>query len=338
VADAIETEAARDDHALNIFVKEGINDPPVVVATDDRTNLSRVIWDPNPQLRRIKLGEASVYKWKDKTGRDWVGGLYKPPDYVPGTVYPLVIQAGSFSENAFFPSGSWPTSFAAQELAAVGFVVLQVENCSLRSTTEEAPCQVSGYESAVEQLTRDRVVDPSRLGIVGFSRNCYYVLQTLTTSGLKFQAASITDGVTYSYFNYVTTLGLDGEDSAAHGAEAVIGAAPIGTGLNRWLMRSPGFNLDKVAAPLVVAVANRPLDVVGMWDIYAVLHYLHKPVDFIVRNSDEHVFTNPGQRLLSQGNTVEWFQFWMQGYEDPDPSKVEQYSRWRELRKLQRER
>jgi dipeptidyl aminopeptidase/acylaminoacyl peptidase len=305
------------------------------MATDDRTSVSRVIWDPNPQLSGIKLGETSVYRWKDKVGRSWVGGLYKPPDYSRGTRYPLIIQAGSFSEHEFWPSGSYPTAFAAQELAAVGFVVLQVENCSLRSTTEEAPCQVAGYESAVEQLASEGLVNPEQLGIVGFSRNCYYVLEALTTSTLKFKAASITDGVTYSYLQYITTLGQDGRDFAAHGAEAAIGAPPFGSGLSRWFARSPGFNLEKVATPLMVVAANRPLDIVDMWDVYAALRHFHKPVEFIVRNTDEHVFTNPAQRLLSQGTTVDWFQFWLHDYRDLDSSKADQYMRWLELRRLQ---
>ena len=36
------------------------------------------IWDPNPQLKDIALGEATVFRWKDKSGRDWEGGLFKP--------------------------------------------------------------------------------------------------------------------------------------------------------------------------------------------------------------------------------------------------------------------
>jgi len=31
---------------------------------------------------------------------------------------------------------------------------------------------------------------------------------------------------------------------------------------------------------------------------------------------------------------VDWMRFWLQDYEDPDMAKVEQYKRWRELRKL----
>ncbi len=54
-------------------------------------------------------------------------------------------------------------------------------------------------------------------------------------------------------------------------------------------------------------------------------------------NTDEHVLTNPAVRMASQGGSVDWFRFWLQNYEDPDPAKKEQYIRWRELRKMQQE-
>jgi len=37
----------------------------------------------------------------------------------------------------------------------------------------------------------------------------------------------------------------------------------------------------------------------------------------------------------SKRSDRDWFRFWPKGEEDSDPSKAEQYSRWRELRKLQ---
>lgn len=54
-------------------------------------------------------------------------------------------------------------------------------------------------------------------------------------------------------------------------------------------------------------------------------------------NTTEHVLTNPEARMASQGGSVDWFRFWLQGYEDPNPAKAEQYKRWRELRKMQEE-
>lgn len=74
-----------------------------------------------------------------------------------------------------------------------------------------------------------------------------------------------------------------------------------------------------------------------MWEPYAALRYLNKPVDLIVLGEGTHVLTNPAQRMVSQGGTVDWFRFWLKEEEDPDPAKAEQYDRWRELRNLQQE-
>ena len=74
-----------------------------------------------------------------------------------------------------------------------------------------------------------------------------------------------------------------------------------------------------------------------MWQPYAVLRYLKKPVELEILNTDEHVITSPTEWLASQGGSVDWFRFWLQGYEDPDPTKAGQYKRWRGLKKMQEE-
>jgi len=311
---------------LEVTVKQGLNEPPALVATNKQT--SRVVWDPNPQLKNIELGEASVYTWKDKEGRDWRGGLYKPLSYTPGQRYPLVIQTHGFEESQFLPSGLFPTAFAARALAAVGIAVLQVGegNCP-KQELNEGPCAVSGYEAAANQLVAERVADPDKIGIIGFSRSCFYVMETLTIdSSLHIKAASITDGVIQSYSQYL----LYGNKEM----ESVNGGKPFGKGLQQWFKRSPGFNLEKIIAPLLV-VGEGPASVLLMWEPYAGLRLLHKPVDLIMLNTDEHSLTNPAVRMASQGGSVDWFRFWLKGEEDSDPAKAEQYKRWRELRKLQ---
>jgi hypothetical protein len=114
----------------------------------------------------------------------------------------------------------------------------------------------------------------------------------------------------------------------------MIGAPPFGEGLQQWLKRSPAFNLEKLTTPLLF-VGEGPFSLLFMWQPYAGLRYLKKPVDLIMLNTREHVLTNPGVRLASQGGSVDWFRFWLQNYEDPDPAKAAQYIRWRELRKMQ---
>jgi dipeptidyl aminopeptidase/acylaminoacyl peptidase len=317
-----------EDNDLEVNVKQGLNDPPVLVATNKRT--SQVIWDPNPQLKGIEMGEASVYTWKDKEGRDWRGGLYKPSHYNSAHRYPLVIQTHGFTESEFRPSGVFPTAFAARELAAKGIMVLQTATPCPLSTAIEGPCAVSGYEAVIRQLASEGLVDSEKIGIIGFSRTCFHVMNMLAFGGVRLKAASITDGGMVDYFQYLLVAG----EGPSIAFETMIGASPFGEGLELWMKRSPGFNLDKITTPLLV-VGEGPSSVLTMWQPYAGLRRLKKPVELIKLNTDEHVLTNPAVRMASQGGSVDWFSFWLKGEEDVDPAKVEQYARWRELQKAQ---
>jgi hypothetical protein len=97
-------------------------------------------------------------------------------------------------------------------------------------------------------------------------------------------------------------------DSVQNGYEAevdsMIEAPAYGLGLQVWLKNSPEFNADKIMAPLQV-VAKRGMNIIFMWEPYAALRLLKKPVDLTVLNTTEHVLSNPGIRLASQGGTVD---------------------------------
>jgi dipeptidyl aminopeptidase/acylaminoacyl peptidase len=335
---AIDPAVTRDEavprRAVDAVVEQGMNASPVLVGVDHRTGAAKVIWDPNPQLNEIQLGDESVFRWKDDTGRDWIGGLYKPPDDAPGRRYPLVIQTHGFREKSFDPAGVFPSGFAAQELAAADIVVLQVEDCPLRITNAEASCQLAGYKAAITQLAAAGLIDPDRVGIIGFSRTCYYVMAALTDPTLHLRAASITDGIILGYVEYMMSWNVWNNENA-RGEDTMIGARPFGKGLDEWLQHSPEFNLDKVSAPLQIVAIGRQ-SVLPMWEPYAGLNYLNKPVDFVLLPGvGTHVLTNPAQRAASQTGTVDWFRFWLNGEVDPNPQKREQYDRWQGLRDLQ---
>ncbi len=99
------------------------------------------------------------------------------------------------------------------------------------------------------------------------------------------------------------------------------------------MARSPDFNLDRVRAPMrVVATAGDA--VAEMWEPYAILEAMQRQVDLIILNSSEHVISDPKVRLAAQEGNVDWLRFWLQGYEDPAPSKTDHYLRWRKMRAL----
>jgi hypothetical protein len=78
-----------------------------------------------------------------------------------------------------------------------------------------------------------------------------------------------------------------------------------------------------------------PVSISLEWEIYASLVAQEKVVDMIYFPDGQHVLQKPLERMASQHGNVDWFRLWLKGEEDPDPTKAEQYARWRELRKLQ---
>jgi len=315
-------------------IEQSASDPPVLAVAGKGPRSGRTVWNPNPQLAALDLGAVSVWRWKTATGREMTGGLYLPPGDPGARRYPLVIQTHEFDERAFRPSGIYPTSYAARVLAGHGIAVLQTRCSAAAWTEDEVTCQIQSYEAAVRMLDAAGLIDRERIGITGFSRTCLYVLEALTRSTLRFSAASITDGMSGGYWQQMLSLDLAG---SRFSSERVVrnGGQPWGDGLQSWLRNAPTFNMQKVTAPVQVFGAG-PASLLSMWEPYALLRFQGKPAEMVMLESDEHVLTNPAVRRASQGRTVDWMRFWLQGEEDPAPEKRDQYRAWERQCELQK--
>ena len=73
--------------------------------------------------------------------------------------------------------------------------------------------------------------------------------------------------------------------------------------------------------------------VLALWEWFAGLSRLAKPVEYVYLPDAPHILVKPWERRTSQQGAVDWFSYWLKGEEDSDPAKSEQYARWRELRK-----
>jgi dipeptidyl aminopeptidase/acylaminoacyl peptidase len=299
------------------------------------TGRAKQLWDPNPQLAHMKIGQAAVYHWKDANGIEWTGGLIKPVGYVPGKRYPLVIQTHGFSDGFFkdVTDGAFPTAMAARPLASAGIMVLQVPDNRkyVAATNAEAQRHVEAFRSAIAQLTSEGLIDPNRVGIIGFSRTCWYVESALIKYPTLFAAATIADGVDESYMQY--QLFTQEGPSWSEEFEKVNGAKPVGVGLKKWLSVAPGFHLDRIKTPLRIEAIG-PRSVLLEWEIYSSLQQQGKPVDLIYIPGGQHILQRPLDRLASQQGNVDWFRYWLKGFEKHDPGERPQYRRWDKLRAL----
>ena len=321
------TEKLPESSRPEIVLEQDMNTPPKIFAVDPSTNRKVMILDLNPQFVNLQFGKVEEVSWKSTDDRENKGGLYYPVDYTPGRKYPLVIQTHGFLADRFWMTGPYSTAFAAQPLAGKGFMVLQTTyEIDSVNTPEEAPREAASFEGAINYLSQKNLIDPDHVGIIGFSRSCFHVKYALTHSKYHFAAASVTDGIDGGYLQYIayaTALPLEFEKLNA--------GLPFGDGLQSWLSRSPGFKIDKVQSPLLI-LAENPNALLTEWEWFAGLSLLHKPVELVYMKDGDHLLQEPWQRMLSLQGNVDWFSFWLKGEEDSDPSKAEQYARWRELR------
>jgi dipeptidyl aminopeptidase/acylaminoacyl peptidase len=321
---------------LRLTLEEDCNTPPKIYATDRGLQHRRLVLDLNPQFDELRFGRVEEVIWTATDGHKVAGGLYLPPDYIPGRRYPLVIQTHGFDKKRFKIDGPWGSAFAARPLAAEGIVVLQVGGSpeeavsaveGVVNTPREAPYRTAEFEGAIDYLDEKGLIDRNRVGIIGFSRTVHHVEYALTHSTYPFAAATVADGINAGYFSYV--------EFPNGGYEMLNGGPPFGDTLTQWIKNSPGFSLDKVHTPVRIEYYGSSTTVLGGWEWFSILSRLHKPADLIYLPNATHELVKPWELLTSQEGNVDWFRFWLKGGEDPDPTKIEQYIRWHHFRELE---
>jgi hypothetical protein len=295
-----------------------------------------LVWDPNPDLGNVRRGRASVYRWKDRKGVSWSGLLILPADFDSKHRYPLLIQTHGFSGEKFFADGEYPSGSPGRAIAAKNVLVLQMDmHLSHIATPQEGRDQDDGFLSAIASLTERGLIDEHRVGIIGFSRTSYHVLYALVQLPGKFAAALIVD-YDFSYGPYLMASTGGKVNAFQENAEAMNGGIPIGRNLLQWFKVVPDFNLDRVRVPIIITAMERGA-LVGQWEMFSMLRRLDKPVEllWLANQYAPHILVQPAHRWESQQTAVEWFDFWLNGHEDTNPRKNDQYRRWEKLCSMQ---
>ena len=274
----------------------------------------RLLWDPNEWLSHVSLGRTSILHWHGKGDYEWTGVLVLPVGYQPGRRYPLVIQTHGVQPFRFLTDGFYPTGMAAQALASAGFVVLQIETRRTHYTLpQEVDDQLRGFDSAIEELARQGIIDPTRVGLAGFSRTCWYVEQALVSEPNRFAAATIADGVDQGYLQY--RLFGDTPNIKAD-SETIHGGTPALKNLSSWAARAPAFSADRIQTPLLIQALGQR-SILMEWEIYSSLFQRSLPVEFLYFPQAQHILQSPQELFHSQQAVVDWFRSGIQGEERP---------------------
>jgi dipeptidyl aminopeptidase/acylaminoacyl peptidase len=314
------------------FVNESLTQPPEIYVRLNGEPLRRVT-DLNGEVaRKVRHGACEV-SWESADGVTVKGWLLEPPGTRPERGWPLIthVHGGPAFPfpDAFAPYFAyWP--YPLEVYAAHGMAVFMPNyrgthsyGRKIASPTDKEP--LDDVITGVQSLIASGVADATRLGISGHSHGA--MLGPLVMARAKtFRASSFAEGVS----NSVVMYELMSDDANREIHDPIVGAS-LYDSPQRYLDESPDLQFAGVSTASLFEAGSNTAAIL-MLGFPKAARRAGMPTEFIVYPQTGHNLAIPRlQREAAQRN-LDWFNFWLNDREDPDPNpaQAQQYLRWRE--------
>jgi len=299
--------------------------PPQLEKIDLESGKRDVLFDPNAALARdmAKAAPARLLQWQDKQGRWFTGQFYSARRSGDGPV-PLFVTY--YSCPGFVRGGvgdEWPLVSLAQ--AGISALCINRRPGYTMDAVARYGEGLAAVESAIDLLSKEGEIDRARVGMGGLSFGGEVTMWTLTESNLL-AAASIANPVASpSYY----LIGSIRGEAFLKGLRDMWGLGSPSETPERWKALSPAFQLDRIRAPILFQHSEQ--EYLYALDYEIPLIREHR-ADLYVFPNEPHQKFQPRHKLAVYNRNLDWFRFWLQGYEEPDSTKAAQYTRWRLMR------
>lgn len=285
----------------------------------------RKLTDFSAQVSNWTLGTAEVVSWKSTDGAAIEGILHKPADYDPAKKYPLlvVIHGGptGISLPALSPNDTYyPTQIFLAKGALVlepnyrgsagygaAFRALNVRNLGIGDMWD--------VMSGVDSLIKKGIVDPTKLGSMGWSEGGY-ISAFLTTHTDRFKAISVGAGISDWTTYYVNTDITPFTRQYLHATPWDDPAIYAKT--------SPIATIQQAKTPTLIqhGSVDKRVPVPDGFELYRGLQDQHVPSRFILYQGFGHPITKPkSNRAVLQSN-LDWFNHYIWNEEFPKDSPI----------------
>ncbi len=265
----------------------------------------------NPQTETWKLPKVSSVTWKGANGDEVHGVLELPADAKPGVPLPLIVAIHGG------PTTSVPTSmdFNPYEgrcfLSAKGYAIL----CpNYRGSTgngdkfltdlvgKENDIEVEDILKGVDHLIAQKIADPNRLGVMGWS-NGGYLTNCLIAKTTRFKAASSGAGIVD------TVMEWGSNDEPAY-MNALKGGLPWDKP-DAYRRTSPLYQFDKIKTPTLIHVGGNDVRCPPAHSrtLYRALKLYNKvPTELVTYKGEPHGLTKYANRRAKMMWDVAWFE------------------------------
>jgi len=299
--------------------------PPRLEKIDLMTGQRQVLFDPNAALAldEAKATPSRLLRWTDAQGQEFTGQFF-PSRRMGHGLPPLFVNY--YDCRGFLRGGlgdEWPFASLAED----GISALCINTAPYRlDAIERYGEALSAVRSAIDLLASKGEIDRTKVGMGGLSFGSEVTMWTVMNSDLL-AAASITSPEMSR--NYYLFGSMRGNVFFKQLREFWQLGAPDETP-KRWRLLSPAANLDKIKVPILMQTPEQ--EYVMALDYAIPLIHDHR-ADLYVFPNEPHQKFQPRHKLAAYERNLDWFRFWLQGYEDPAPTKQAQYAHWREMKK-----
>ncbi|OOG57795.1 dipeptidyl aminopeptidase [Rhodanobacter sp. B05] len=298
--------------------------PPHLDMVDLSTDERSVLFDPNKKLAEdiASTVPSKLIRWKDKLGREFTGFLFEARNIDANKPPPLFVNF--YSCDGFLRGGvgnEWPL----ESLAEHGISALCINGLpGYHDFVQRIDQGQLAVEGVVKYLAAAGRINPSRVGMGGLSYGSEVTLWTAIHSNVL-AVASVSTPVTDQTYYLFNSL----RPGFRSGLKKMWQLGAPEETPKRWRTVSPTYSLDKIHIPILFQMAEQEYRVSLEYALPLVRRFQG---DMYVFPDEAHIKFQPRHKVAVNVRNLDWFRFWLQGYEEPNPVKKQQYMRWREMR------
>jgi dipeptidyl aminopeptidase/acylaminoacyl peptidase len=303
----------------------------------DRTTLPEIYranldsWDPQAITRMTdqtagwKTGTREVVQWKSKDGTPIEGVLWKPEGFEAGRKYPLLVIIHGGPTSTSVPSLVRAYVYPYLEWLSKGALILEPnyrgsagygEKFRSLNVRNLGVGDMWDVESGVDFLIAKGMVDPERMGAMGWSQGGY-ISAFLTTNSTKFKAISVGAGISNWVTYYVNT--------DIHPFTRYYLKATPWDDMAIYLKTSPMTNIKKARTPTLIQHGefDRRVPIPNAYELFQGLRDVGVETELIVYKGFGHGISKPKEQLAATWHNWQWFAKYIWGEDVTIPLKLE---------------
>ena len=269
--------------------------------------------DLNPQYKKKTIARTEVLHWKGANDDEVEGILYYPFDYQPGKKYPLVVATHGGPAGADHDSWSESWAYSQQMMTQRGAFVLKTNyhgSSDYGLKWVESICcgkyydlEIPDIEKGVDNLIAKGLVDPDKIGALGWSNGSILSIQLTVTNPDRYKVAAVGAGDVEWISDWANVDFGEAFDNYYFGKSPTEDP-------QLYIQKSPIFKMDRVKTPTLIfhGTIDRQVPTEQSWTYYRVLYWLGKaPVKLALFPGEAHGPRKLSHQLRKVNEEAAWF-------------------------------